>query len=92
MGVPIMRCDSTTDLYPLPTSLTQPIIAPSTFVVISPTLWHNHFGHLRISVLHSLRNSYFIDGKQLSSSVVCQSYIFGNMLNCYFLIVRIALI
>ena len=92
-GIQLMRCESTGDLYPLPTSTTNLTILESTFAAISPTLWHNRLGHPRVSILHSLRNDNFIYYKQLSSSSVCQSCVFGkkvklpffDFLNCTYM-------
>ncbi|PNX99474.1 hypothetical protein L195_g022740, partial [Trifolium pratense] len=36
-GIPLMRCDSRGDLYPVTT--------PSSFVGLTSSLWHDRLGH-----------------------------------------------
>lgn len=45
IGMPLMRCDSTWDLYPITTTSRPQSISPSTFIAFSLILWHNHLGH-----------------------------------------------
>lgn len=63
MGNKVMKCDSTGDLYPIFTNnqaISSP--TPSTFTVLSPSLWHNRLGHWVLhTVLRSFRNNNFSD-------------------------------
>ncbi|KAK1430107.1 hypothetical protein QVD17_12618 [Tagetes erecta] len=51
---PIVRCDSTGDLYPFTFSSTTSTTAPSAFAAISQDLWHSRLGHPGSSILHAL--------------------------------------
>ncbi|KAG6763450.1 hypothetical protein POTOM_030866 [Populus tomentosa] len=53
-GMPLMRCNSSGDLYPVTTRPTIDFSTPSTFTVVSPDLWHNRLGHPGTPVLSSL--------------------------------------
>nr|GEU92243.1 hypothetical protein [Tanacetum cinerariifolium] len=44
-GIPIMRCNSTGDLYPTTSSTLQQLTSPSTFAVFSQDVWHHRLGH-----------------------------------------------
>ncbi|KAK4339794.1 hypothetical protein RND71_041256 [Anisodus tanguticus] len=44
-GMQLMKCNSTGDLYPITFVSKNNMNKPSTFAVISPTLWHNRLGH-----------------------------------------------
>ncbi|XP_021724340.1 uncharacterized protein LOC110691714 [Chenopodium quinoa] len=41
--MPIMRCDSQGDLYPLTTTLSS--TSPSTFTTLASSIWHDRLGH-----------------------------------------------
>lgn len=77
-GMPLMRCDSTGDLYPLTTTTRNQSTSPATFAALSPTLWHNRLGHPGSNVLSFLSKNKFIECKQISSSSICQSCIYGK--------------
>nr|GEY25491.1 hypothetical protein [Tanacetum cinerariifolium] len=77
-GTPIMRCNSTGDLYPINTSVLQQLRQPSMFVAFSQDLWHYHLGHPSVSVLRSLRNKNYIQCNRSRSSSLCQSCVFGK--------------
>lgn len=83
-GTPIMRCDSTGDLYPVHTTPHYSITFPSTFAAISPLLWHNRLGHPGDSILSSLRHNNFIECNRTSFSNVCQSCVFGKQVKLPF--------
>ena len=57
-----MRCDSTSDFYPL-FSNTQatPPVNNLVFTAISSDLWHTHLGHPGDAVLRSLNSKFFIN-------------------------------
>ncbi|PNY17819.1 hypothetical protein L195_g014571 [Trifolium pratense] len=60
-GMPLMRCESTGDLYPITTTARPQPHSPSTFAALSPILWHNRLGHPEANDLNSLRNNKFIE-------------------------------
>lgn len=53
-GSPLMRYESTGDLYPL--IVKSRSNSPSTFLAASPNLWHSRLGHSGPTILSSLRN------------------------------------
>ena len=75
--VPIMRCDTRGNLYTI-TPNTLPNTTPSTFAALSPSLWHEHLGHLGESILESLRLNNHIECNKTSGSSVCHSCVLGT--------------
>lgn len=75
--VPIMRCDSRDDLYPISSSLNNRA-SSSTFAAISPTLWHDRLGHPGSPILDVLRKNKSIYCNKLSSSRICGSCVLGK--------------
>lgn len=69
-GIPLMRCDSPGELYPVTTSYP--------FAGLAHTIWHDRLGHPSSSALQSLRNNKFIDSEHLNSRIVCDSCVFGK--------------
>ncbi|XP_071719079.1 uncharacterized protein [Rutidosis leptorrhynchoides] len=60
-GTPILRCDSTGELYPITNSLLRQLkSSPSTFAAFSSDVWHHRLGHPGDNVLRSLRNKNLI--------------------------------
>jgi len=61
-GTLLMRCTSSGDLYPIPTSqhTTAALSPPSTFAASSTELWHCRLGHPGAPVLNSLRGNKFL--------------------------------
>nr|GEV13830.1 hypothetical protein [Tanacetum cinerariifolium] len=55
-GTPLMRCNSSEDLYLLSTTMLHRLTLPSTFAALSQDLWHHCFGHLGALILNSHRN------------------------------------
>ncbi|XP_071714191.1 uncharacterized protein [Rutidosis leptorrhynchoides] len=55
-GTPVLRCNSSGDLYPFTSSVLHQLSPSSTFATLSSDLWHYFLGHLGASVLRSLRN------------------------------------
>ncbi|PNY06260.1 hypothetical protein L195_g002723 [Trifolium pratense] len=51
-GMPLMRCNSTGDLYPITKTTRHSSTSPSTFAAISSVLWHNRLGHPGAHVLN----------------------------------------
>jgi hypothetical protein len=75
-GIPLMRCDSRGDLYPVTT--------PSSFVGLTSSLWHGRLGHPGVSVLNSLRNNKLICCEPFNSSVVCDYCVLGKQVKLPF--------
>uniref|UniRef100_A0A251U2J3 Putative cytochrome P450, Ribonuclease H-like domain, GAG-pre-integrase domain protein n=1 Tax=Helianthus annuus TaxID=4232 RepID=A0A251U2J3_HELAN len=74
--IPILRCNSSGDLYPLllgPGSTTN----PSTFAAISSQLWHHRLGHPGQPIMQSLKRSCSINFSTLNNNI-CQSCVFGK--------------
>ncbi|XP_071705153.1 uncharacterized protein [Rutidosis leptorrhynchoides] len=59
-GTPLMRCNSTGDLYPLHPSKLQQLQSHSAFTVLSSDLRHQRLGHPGSNVISSLRNKNYI--------------------------------
>ena len=78
MRIPIMRCNSTGDLYPLTPSSFNRVTTPSVFSAISQDLWHHRLGHPGASILRSLNNKQLIHCNKTPTSNICQSWIFGK--------------
>ena len=54
-GKPIIRCNSSGDLYPVTSSLLSS--PPFTFAAISGNLWHSRLGHPGPSIFQFLRKN-----------------------------------
>lgn len=81
--IPILRCDSTGDLYPL----TQPnaqVTSPSAFAALSQDLWHRRLGHPSSSSLRILNKNNFISVRSFSNKNICQSCVFGKQIKLPF--------
>ncbi|MFS7991853.1 putative RNA-directed DNA polymerase [Helianthus anomalus] len=74
---PILRCNSTGDLYPLTAPLPLPSTQPSAFATISQDRWHQRLGHPGDNLLQSLKLSTFVDFGKFNKTI-CQSCIFGK--------------
>ncbi|XP_071712692.1 uncharacterized protein [Rutidosis leptorrhynchoides] len=82
-GTPIMRCESSGDLYPIHISkLLQHL--PSAFIA-SSDLWHKRLGHPGASILLSLKNKNYISCNSNIRNKICQSCVFGKQTNLPFL-------
>ncbi|KAI3677446.1 hypothetical protein L2E82_51659 [Cichorium intybus] len=75
--IPILRCDSTGDLYPL-TLQSAHTNNPSTFAALSQDLWHQRQGHPGVSLLRVLNKNKSISVSKISDSNVCQSWYPAN--------------
>ncbi|KAJ9565690.1 hypothetical protein OSB04_001656 [Centaurea solstitialis] len=74
---PILRCNSSGDLYPLTTPLHSLSSPTSTFAAITQDRWHQRLGHPGQNLLHSLKSSSCINyGKP--STTLCQSCVYGK--------------
>ncbi|KAK9061543.1 hypothetical protein SSX86_018725 [Deinandra increscens subsp. villosa] len=58
--IPILRCDSSGDLYPLSTPSSR-LTSPATFAALSQDLWHSRLGHPGSSILRVLNSRKLID-------------------------------
>ncbi|KAD5508144.1 hypothetical protein E3N88_15847 [Mikania micrantha] len=76
--IPILRCDSTGDLYPLTTS-TAKVNSPSTFAALSQDLWHYRLGHPGSSLLNVLKKQNVLSFPSHSRKHLCQSCVFGKL-------------
>jgi hypothetical protein len=80
-GIPIMRCESQGDLYPItdPHS-TNKIMHSSTFAALSSSIWHNRLGHPGDHVLSFLKKNKFIECNNFSQlhSSFCHSCPLGK--------------
>ncbi|KAJ9561300.1 hypothetical protein OSB04_006460 [Centaurea solstitialis] len=71
---PILRCNSTGDLYPFKLKSSSQVTHPSTFAAITRDLWPHRLGHPGADVLSTLRsNLHFSSSKHLSSNTFCHS-------------------
>jgi hypothetical protein len=80
-GMPLMRCESQGDLYPITNHHnTNKTKHPSTFAALSSVIWHNRLGHPGEQILSSLRKNKFIECNTLSSlhSNFCHSCPLGK--------------
>jgi hypothetical protein len=70
-GIPLMRCDSIGDLYPVTSQ-------PSNFVGLTSGLWHSRPGHPSSSILQSLHRNKFLSSEFLNSKTICDSCVVGK--------------
>ena len=75
--IPILRCDSTGELYPF-SLLSARVTPPSTFAVLTQDLWHKRLGHPSSSLLRVLNKRNSISVKTFSDKHLCQSCLFGK--------------
>lgn len=66
----LLRCDSTDDLYPAPSSLQSSVA----LITNSSSLWHQCLGHLGASVFNKLVSSHFIPCNNTSSNFNCSAF------------------
>jgi hypothetical protein len=83
-GMPLMRCNSSGELYPLTPRPSNQSTTPSTFVALSNNLWHNRLGHPGASILNSLHRNNFIVCNKFQNNFVCQSCQFGKQIKLPF--------
>ncbi|KAJ9535722.1 hypothetical protein OSB04_un001122 [Centaurea solstitialis] len=74
---PILRCNSSGDLYPLTTNFIKPPSKPIALAAVTQDRWHQRLGHPGKSLLHSLKSSSFIDFSK-PNNTLCQSCVFGK--------------
>jgi len=83
-GMPLMRCDSSGDLYPLTTRPPTQLSTPSSFIALSNNLWHNRLGHPGAAIISSLHRNNFIFCKKSQHNSICQSCQFGKQIKMSF--------
>jgi len=83
-GMPLLRCNSSGDLYPVTTRPPIGITPPSTFTVLSPELWHSRLGHPGGPVLSSLRKNNLIVYNEFRDNFVCHSCPLGKQVKLPF--------
>ncbi|KAI3518158.1 hypothetical protein L1887_06607 [Cichorium endivia] len=81
--IPILRCDSTGDLYPLSLPSTR-FTSPSTFAALSQDIWHHRLGHPGSSLLRALNKQKSISVSKFSDKRLCQSCVFGKQVKLPF--------
>lgn len=69
----LMRCNSSGDLYPIATKSPNKALPPSTFVVLSTELWHNHLRHPWVTILISLHWDNFLQCNKSLNNYFCNS-------------------
>ncbi|XP_071700227.1 uncharacterized protein [Rutidosis leptorrhynchoides] len=79
-GTLVLKCDSTSDLYPLTTSVLHHLCKPSTFAALSSDIWHHRLGHSGDEVLRSLSNKKFISCNKQTLNSICQACVFGKQI------------
>ena len=83
-GMPLLRCNSTGDLYPVTTRPPIGISPLSTFTVLSPELWHSRLGHPGAPVLSSFRKNNLIVCNEFQDNFVCHSCPLGKQVKLPF--------
>ena len=81
---PILRCNSSGDLYPLTTNFIKPPSKPTTLAAVTQDRWHQRLGHPGNSLLHSLKSSSFIDFSK-PNNTLCKSCVFGKSVKLPFI-------
>ena len=82
--MPLMRCNSSSDLYPVTTSPSVGFSTQSAFTVFSPELWHSRLGHPGAPVLSSLRKNNLIVFDKFPDNFLCQSCTLGKQVKLPF--------
>ncbi|KAI3815032.1 hypothetical protein L1987_14684 [Smallanthus sonchifolius] len=82
--IPILRCNSTGDLYLLTPQMLSKTKSPSANVAITQTLWHQRLGHPGSCPLQSLKKSSFITFSK-SNKRVCEPCVFGKSVKLPFI-------
>ena len=85
-GTHLMRCNSSGDLYPIPTSQHTAAAPspPSALAASSTELWHCRLGHPGAPVLNSLRGNKFLLCNKFRDDFFCQSCPLGKQIKLPF--------
>ncbi|XP_071694443.1 uncharacterized protein [Rutidosis leptorrhynchoides] len=84
-GTTVLRCNSTSDLYPIINTMLQHLTKPSTFAALSPNIWHHRLGHPGDEIIRSLSNKKFISCNKQFLNSICQSCVFGKQIKLPFI-------
>jgi len=79
-----MRCNSSSELYPLTSRPSNQSTISSTFVALSNNLWHNRLEHSGASILNSLHRNNFIICNKSQNNFICQSCQLGKQVKLPF--------
>ncbi|KAD6795397.1 hypothetical protein E3N88_06293 [Mikania micrantha] len=82
--IPILRCNSTGDLYPLTFNSPSQLTPPSAFAAITQDMWHHRLGHPGASILNLLKPSLSFDSVSKPLNSVCSSCVFGKQIKLPF--------
>ncbi|XP_076930122.1 uncharacterized protein LOC143594770 [Bidens hawaiensis] len=83
--IPILRSNSTDDLYPLTLTTDTKFTSPSTFAALSQDLWHKRLGHPGHDLLQFLNKQHTISVEQPYVKRICQLCVFGKHVKLPFL-------
>ncbi|XP_076908128.1 uncharacterized protein LOC143564868 [Bidens hawaiensis] len=72
---PILRCNSSEDLYPLTTNFIKPSSTPTALVGITQDRWHQRLGHPGNSLLHSFEESIYPFSIQHSNTTLDYTFL-----------------
>jgi hypothetical protein len=74
--IPLLRCNSSGDLYPLSFRSSSTITPPSTFAALTQDLWHSRLGHPGSSILRILHNNLSFPFQRTNS--ICEPCVLGK--------------
>ena len=75
---PLLRCNSSGDLYPFTLQSSSQVTTPSTFAAITKDLWHHRLRHPGSDILSSLQSTLKFSSSSKTFSPVCSSRVFGK--------------
>jgi hypothetical protein len=74
----ILRCNSSGDLYTIPTAAATNHVAPHAALATSSTLWHHRLGHPSNAAITTLRNNSHISCNKVASNSLCHACQLGK--------------
>ncbi|CAJ2649804.1 unnamed protein product [Trifolium pratense] len=77
-GTLLMRCNSSGDLYPIPTRPNTTSLSPSAFAASSTEIWHSRLGHPGAPILNSLHRNKILLCNKFQNDFFCHSCAFGK--------------
>ncbi|CAJ2673543.1 unnamed protein product [Trifolium pratense] len=77
-GTLLMRCNSSGDLYPIPTRPNTTSLPPSAFAASSNELWHSRLGHPGAPILNSLHRNKILLCNKFRNDFFCHSCALGK--------------
>jgi len=78
--MPLTRCNSSGDLYPLTTRPYTSAQPPYTFAALPNEVWHNRLGHKGTQVLNSLHRNKFLICNKFWNNIFCHSCPLGKQI------------